>query len=94
MGEGESADAEPNLIEARIGEDGYPEVSIAAFQLDGAYNFGRFLADVARHGAVAYATTWSIDAAVALQEICAGLSDQLREQASSIEMINPGELHS
>lgn len=94
MSEAESSDAEPNLIEASIGEDGYPEVSIAAFQLEGAYNFGRFLADVARHGALAYATTWSVDEDVALEEICAGLSDQLREQASSIEMINPGELHS
>ncbi len=90
----EQDDAPDNLIEARIAENGHPEVFIAAYQLEGAYHFGRFLADVARHGALAYATTWELDEAQALQDICAGLSDQLRDQNSAIEMISPGELHS
>jgi hypothetical protein len=80
------------LIVARIQENGYPHVYIAAFQLEGAYNFGRFLADVARHGALAYSTTWALDENYALSEICAGLSDQLRNQSSSIDMVSPGSI--
>ena len=90
-----SADKDPvNLIEARIGDNGYPEVRIAAYQLKEAFDFGRFLADVARHGAKAYATTYSIEETEALQEICAGLTEQLRWQDSKIEMVSPGSLDS
>ncbi|MXO91637.1 DUF5076 domain-containing protein [Pontixanthobacter aquaemixtae] len=83
-----------NLIEARIGDNGFPEVSIAAFQLEKPFDFGRFIADVARHGAKAFATTYSMDEDEAMQQICEGLTEQLRWQDSSIEMINPGSLDS
>ncbi len=83
-----------NLIEARIDDNGYPKVQIAAYQLEKAYDFGRFIADVARHGAKAYATTYSMDENEALQEICAGLTEQLRWQESEIEMVSPGSLDS
>ena len=82
------------LIESRIGDNGYPEVRISAYRLEGAYHFGRFIADVARHGAKAYATTYDLDESTALEDICKGLSDQLRDQDSSIDMINPGGLDS
>ena len=80
----------PNLIEAKIGMNGQPEVAIAAFQLEEAYHFGRFLADVARHGALAYASTWELDDSVALEDICRGLSDQLREQLGDVTMLEEG----
>ncbi len=83
-----------NLIEARIGENGYPEVSIAAFQLERPFDFGRFIADVARHGAKAYATTYSLDEDEAMQQICEGLTEQLRWQDSTIDMVSPGSLDS
>lgn len=90
-------DTEPspkNLIEARIGENGYQVVSIAAFQLEKPYDFGRFIADVAPHGAKAYATTFDLDEDEVMQQICEGLTEQLRWQDSTIEMINPGSLDS
>lgn len=83
-----------NLIEAHINVEGYADVRIAAYQLEGAYNFGRFLADVARHGALAYASTWSLDETEALQEVCAGLSDQLREQGTKVWAAQEGSLDS
>ena len=82
------------LIESRIGDNGCPEVRISAYRLEGAYHFGRFIADVARHGAKAYATTYVLDESKALEDICKGLSDQLRDQATSIDMISPGGLDS
>ncbi|MGQ7830580.1 hypothetical protein [Altererythrobacter sp. Z27] len=94
MSETEDSLSTKNLIEAHINNEGYADVRIAAYQLEGAYNFGRFLADVARHGALAYATTWSLDEGLALQQICSGLSDQLREQNSSIDIIEAGGLDS
>lgn len=90
----EMENAPKNLVEARIGANGYPEVSIAAFQLEKPYDFGRFIADVARHGAKAYATTYFLDEDEALQQICEGLTEQLRWQNSTIEMVNPGSLDS
>ena len=83
-----------NLIEAHINDEGYADVRIRAFQLEGAYNFGRFLADVARHGALAYASTWSLDKAAALEELCAGLSDQLRDQNTRVWAEQEGGLDS
>ena len=83
-----------NLIEARIGDNGLPEVSIAAFQLEQPFDFGRFIADVARHGAKAYATTYNLDENEAMQRICEGLTEQLRWQDSTIEMVDPGSLDS
>jgi hypothetical protein len=94
MTEIDGKDRKHPLIRARIGDNGYPEVSIAAFQLEKAFDFGRFIADVARHGAKAYATTYGLDEDEAMQEICAGLTEQLRWQGSSIEMVNPGSLDS
>ena len=82
------------LISARINDEGYADVRIAAYQLEGPYNFGRFLADVARHGALAYSTTWSLDENVALEEICEVLSDQLRDQSSNVEKVQDGSLDS
>ena len=73
-----------DLIRAWINDEGFASVEIAAFQLEGPDNFGRFLADVARHGAVAYSTTWSIDEDEALELICGGLSEQLRDQVTNI----------
>lgn len=85
---------EKDLIAARINDEGYADVEIAAYQLEGPYNFGRFLADIARHGAIAYANAWSLDEDYALKEICEGLSDQLREQATRIDQIMSGSLDS
>ncbi|HWT29436.1 MAG TPA: DUF5076 domain-containing protein [Croceibacterium sp.] len=81
-----------DLIRAWINDDGYADVRIAAFQLEGPENFGRFLADVARHGALAYATTWSIDEDDALQAIIDGLNGQLRDQFSKVTKIQAGSL--
>ena len=81
------------LIRAWINDEGYASVWIAAYLLEGPENFGRFLADVARHGALAYASTWTIDESRALQGIVEGLTDQLREQFSNVEMIQQGSRH-
>jgi hypothetical protein len=80
------------LIRAWINDEGYASVWIAAYLLEGPDNFGRFLADVARHGALAYASTWDIDENQALQGIVDGLSDQLRDQFSNVEAIQKGSL--
>jgi hypothetical protein len=88
--------AEPNglLVAARINDEGCADVTIAAYQLEGPYNFGRFLADIARHAALAYSTTWSLDENIALEEICEGLSGQLRDQNSKIIKVQDGSLDS
>ena len=86
-------DPKLDLIRARINEEGYADVEIAAFQLEGPENFGRFLADVARHGALAYATTWSLDEDSALELIMEGLSEQLRDQNSEITKTHDGSLN-
>jgi hypothetical protein len=94
MTDNDQVESDQNLISAWINDKGYADVRIAAYQLEGAYNFGRFLADVARHGSKAYASTWSLNEDDALEEICAGLSDQLREQASKLTTIQDGTLDS
>jgi Domain of unknown function (DUF5076) len=93
MSEAYNNDPKNDLIRACINEEGYADVQIAANQLEGASNFGRFLADVARHGALAYSTTWSIDEGTALEQIVDGLSRQLREQASKITKTQDGSLN-
>lgn len=81
-----------HLVKAWINVEGYADVEIAAYQLEGPDNFGRFLADIARHGALAYATTWDIDENSALEQIVAGLSEQLRNQESEIITTKSGNL--
>jgi hypothetical protein len=83
-----------DLIQARIGADGSSRVEIAAYQMEDPYTFGRFLGDVVRHGALAYATTWSVDESEALERICEGLSDKLRLQDTPIKCVQPGSLDS
>jgi hypothetical protein len=83
-----------DLIRARINEEGHAHVTIAAYQMEDPYDFGRFVADVVRHGALAFATTWSIDEISALEKICAGLSDQLREQNTKVWAEQEGSLDS
>ena len=83
-----------DLIRARIDEEGHAHVQIAAFQMANPYDFGRFVADVVRHGALAFATTWSMDESQALEKICEGLSDQLREQNTTVWAEQEGKLDS
>ncbi|MEM6856914.1 MAG: DUF5076 domain-containing protein [Pseudomonadota bacterium] len=83
-----------DLIRARINEEGHAHVQIAAYQMEDPYDFGRFVADVARHGALAFATTWSIDESEALEKICRGLSDQLRDQNTKVWAEQEGSLDS
>lgn len=83
-----------DLIRARINAEGHAHVQIAAYQMEEPYDFGRFVADVVRHGALAFATTWSIDESQALETICKGLSDQLREQSTTVWAEQEGRLDS
>ena len=55
--------------------------------------FGYLMADTIRHGAKAYATTWLLDEADALQSILDGVMDELRDQFGDVEMIQPGSLN-
>lgn len=81
-----------DLIRARINAEGHAHVQIAAYQIEEPYDFGRFVADVVRHGAIAFATTWSMDESRALEKICEGLSDQLREQNTKVWAEQEGKL--
>ena len=83
-----------DLIRARINKEGHAQVKIAAYQMEIPYDFGRFLADVARHGGLAYSTTYSLGESEALEKICKGLSDQLREQRTKIWAEQEGSLNS
>jgi|JI8StandDraft_2_1071088.scaffolds.fasta_scaffold148064_1 hypothetical protein len=83
-----------DLIRARINAEGHPHVQIAAYQMEEPYDFGRFIADVVRHGAIAFATTWSMEEGHALEKICEGLSDQLREQNTKVWAEQAGSLDS
>lgn len=93
MSEDKKVNGRMDLIRAWINENGHADVEIAAFQLKGPENFGRFLADVARHGALAYATTWAIDENHALQGIVEGLNGQLRDQFTDVTKIQDGSLN-
>ena len=68
-------------------------VWISAWALEGERSFGHLLSDIARHGAKAYATTYEMDETEAMQNIVDGLMEELRDQISDVEMINPGELN-
>lgn len=92
MSEPGNEEAWGSLIEAWISSTGEARVQIAAWQMEDPRDFGRFLADVARHGALAFATTYSMNEGTALEEICAGLSKQLREQDSELIIEQPGKL--
>jgi hypothetical protein len=94
MSEIEQAEPWGDLVRARINEEGFADVRIAAYQMEDPYDFGRFLADIARHGALAFATTWSLDEREALEKICGGLTDQLREQNTKIWATQEGSLDS
>jgi len=83
-----------HLVRARINAEGHAHVNIAAYQMEDPYDFGRFVADVVRHGALAFAATWSMDESSALEKICAGLSDQLREQNTKVWAEQEGGLES
>ena len=68
-------------------------VWIAAWALDDARSFGQLMAETIRHGARAYATTYELDEPETLQEIVDGVSEELREQFSSITTIQEGGLN-
>lgn len=55
--------------------------------------FGYLIADTVRHSARAYASTWGMDEADALQMIVDGLGEELREQFETIETIQEGKLN-
>lgn len=55
--------------------------------------FGYLMADTVRHAARAYAGTWGLDEGDALQQIVAGLTEELREQVSNITTIQEGSLN-
>ncbi|MFN9498175.1 MAG: DUF5076 domain-containing protein [Erythrobacteraceae bacterium] len=80
------------LIQAPIGADGRSRMKIAAYKMEDPYTFGRFLGDIVRHGALAYATTWSVDENEAIERICEDLSDKLRLQDTPIKCEQPGSL--
>jgi hypothetical protein len=52
--------------------------------------FGYLMADTIRHAARAYAGTWSLDEAAALQAIVDGVGAELREQFTEITTIQTG----
>ncbi|GGO97521.1 DUF5076 domain-containing protein [Stakelama pacifica] len=81
------------LIRAWINDEGLASVWIAAYRLKDPNIFGHFLADVARHGARAYASTYDMDEGEALQAIVDGISQQLRDQFSTITTIQDGSLN-
>ena len=81
------------LIRAWINDEGMASVWIAAYRLEDPKIFGYFLSDIVRHGARAYASTYELDEGEALQAIVDGLSEQLREQFSTITTIQDGSLN-
>ena len=68
-------------------------VWISAGLLEDPVVFGYLMADTIRHAAKAYATTWGIEEANALQSIVDGTVAELREQFGEVEMIQPGSLN-
>ncbi len=68
-------------------------VWIAAHIVENPTIFGYLMADTMRHAAKAYAGTWSIDEAAALQAIVNGAGEQLRDQFGNIETIQEGKLN-
>jgi len=55
--------------------------------------FGYLMADTIRHAARAYAGTWNVDEADALQRIVDGVTEELRDQVSEITTIQEGRLN-
>jgi len=68
-------------------------VWINAGILEDPHIFGYLMADTLRHAARAYAGTWGIDEQQALQSIVNGLSEQLRDQVSTITTLQDGSLN-
>ena len=68
-------------------------VWIDARVLGDTHIFGYLMADTIRHAARAYAGTYGLTEDAALQGIVAGLSEQLREQATEITTIQNGSLN-
>ncbi|NML08865.1 DUF5076 domain-containing protein [Sphingobium sp. AR-3-1] len=68
-------------------------VWISARMLEDPTIFGYLMSDTIRHAARAYATTWGVDEAQALQSIVAGLSAELRNQVGEITTIQEGSLN-
>jgi Domain of unknown function (DUF5076) len=65
---------------------------IDASALENPRIFGYLMSDTVRHAARAYASTWGLDEAAALQEIVEGLSEELREQFGEITTLQKGSL--
>jgi hypothetical protein len=68
-------------------------VWIDAGLLENPVMFGYLMADTIRHAARAYAGTWTIDGADALQRIVDGVPEELRDQVSEITTIQEGRLN-
>ena len=68
-------------------------VWIDARILEDPHTFGYLMADTIRHAARAYAGTWSLEEADALQSIVNGLTEELRDQVTAITTIQEGSLN-
>ena len=67
-------------------------VWINATLLEDPHVFGFLMSDTIRHAARAYATTWGKDEREMLEQIVAGLSEELRHQEGEITTIQEGSL--
>lgn len=67
-------------------------VWIDARLLEDPHVFGYLMSDTIRHAARAYATTWGKDEREMLEQIVAGLSEELRHQEGEITTTQEGSL--
>lgn len=68
-------------------------VWIDASVLEDPMIFGYLMADTIRHAAKAYAGTWVLDEADALQSIVNGLNEELRDQVANLTTLQEGSLN-
>jgi hypothetical protein len=81
------------VVRVWITDNAGSSVWIAAYLLEDPKVFGYLMSDTVRHAARAYASTYGIGEAEALQAIVDGLGEELREQFSSIDTIQEGSLN-
>ena len=86
-------DASAEVARIWITDRAGSSVWINAGLLEDPHIFGFLMADTIRHAARAYAGTWNIDEAAALQQIVDGLGEQLRDQFGAVDTIRHGSLN-
>ena len=92
-GSAELNDASSEIARIWITDKAGSTIWIRAQLLEDPKVFGYLMSDTIRHGARAYATTWGLDEAQALQAIVDGLTEELRKQAGNITTIQEGSLN-